>query len=141
MSWYEAGRGLVMTPSKQAAMGIGRCVPLPGSAAYRLTNGRPTRLLAATLALLSAEAVRGRSHRLRARAAHGYRLVRRHNVALMHGFAWGSREHRGARWHAAHAPAYLQHSVDANTSGAKRVSISFNVMFSSFTERLSKPLW
>jgi uncharacterized protein (TIGR02466 family) len=38
-------------------------------------------------------------------------------------------------------PAYLQHSVDANTSEAERVSISFNLMFSSFTENLSKPLW
>ena len=38
-------------------------------------------------------------------------------------------------------PAYLEHSVDANTSEEERVSISFNIMFSSFTERLSKPLW
>ena len=38
-------------------------------------------------------------------------------------------------------PSYLEHSVDANTSDEERVSISFNVMFSSFTERLSKPLW
>jgi hypothetical protein len=38
-------------------------------------------------------------------------------------------------------PSCLQYSVDANTRGAKRVSISFDVMFSSFPERLSKPLW
>jgi uncharacterized protein (TIGR02466 family) len=38
-------------------------------------------------------------------------------------------------------PAYLQHSVDANRSEQERVSISFNIMFSSFTEELSKPLW
>jgi uncharacterized protein (TIGR02466 family) len=38
-------------------------------------------------------------------------------------------------------PAYLQHSVDANASDAERISISFNVMFSDFTENLSKPLW
>jgi uncharacterized protein (TIGR02466 family) len=38
-------------------------------------------------------------------------------------------------------PSYLEHSVDANTSDEERVSVSFNVMFSSFTERLSKPLW
>jgi uncharacterized protein (TIGR02466 family) len=38
-------------------------------------------------------------------------------------------------------PAYLQHSVDANTSAQERVSISFNVMFSDFTESLAKPLW
>ena len=38
-------------------------------------------------------------------------------------------------------PSYLEHSVDANMSDEERVSVSFNVMFSSFTERLSKPLW
>ena len=38
-------------------------------------------------------------------------------------------------------PSYLQHSVDANMSDEERISISFNVMFSSFTENLSKPLW
>jgi uncharacterized protein (TIGR02466 family) len=38
-------------------------------------------------------------------------------------------------------PSYLEHSVDANTSDEERVSISFNIMFSSFTEKLSKPLW
>ncbi len=38
-------------------------------------------------------------------------------------------------------PAYLQHSVDANMGEGERVSISFNVMFSRFTENLSKPLW
>lgn len=38
-------------------------------------------------------------------------------------------------------PAYLQHSVDPNTSDEERVSVSFNIMFSAFTENLSKPLW
>lgn len=38
-------------------------------------------------------------------------------------------------------PAYLQHSVDANASQEERVSVSFNVMFSAFTENLSRPLW
>lgn len=38
-------------------------------------------------------------------------------------------------------PAYLQHSVDANAGKEERVSISFNVMFSAFTENLSRPLW
>ena len=38
-------------------------------------------------------------------------------------------------------PAYLQHSVDANASDEARISISFNIMFSGFTENLSKPLW
>ena len=37
-------------------------------------------------------------------------------------------------------PAYLQHSVDANASDEPRISISFNVMFSGFTENLSRPL-
>ena len=38
-------------------------------------------------------------------------------------------------------PSYLQHSVDANASDEERVSISFNIMFSAFTENLSRPLW
>jgi uncharacterized protein (TIGR02466 family) len=38
-------------------------------------------------------------------------------------------------------PAFLQHSVDANASEEERISISFNIMFSAFTENLSKPLW
>jgi len=38
-------------------------------------------------------------------------------------------------------PSYLEHSVDATSSDEERVSVSFNVMFSSFVERVSKPLW
>lgn len=38
-------------------------------------------------------------------------------------------------------PSYLEHSVDANPGDDERISISFNIMFSSFTEKLSKPLW
>ncbi len=38
-------------------------------------------------------------------------------------------------------PAYLRHSVDSNTSKEDRVSISFNIMFSAFTEHLTRPLW
>ena len=38
-------------------------------------------------------------------------------------------------------PAHLQHCVDASASDKERISISFNIMFSSFTENLSKPLW
>ena len=38
-------------------------------------------------------------------------------------------------------PSFLEHSVDANMSEEERISISFNVMFSSFTQQLSKPLW
>ncbi|MGI9227239.1 MAG: 2OG-Fe(II) oxygenase family protein [Gammaproteobacteria bacterium] len=38
-------------------------------------------------------------------------------------------------------PSYLEHSVSPNESDKERVSISFNVMFTSFTETMSKPLW
>ena len=38
-------------------------------------------------------------------------------------------------------PSYLEHSVDANAGDGERISVSFNLMFSSFAERLSKPLW
>jgi hypothetical protein len=38
-------------------------------------------------------------------------------------------------------PAYLRHSVDANAGDQERISISFNIMFSAFTENLTKPLW
>jgi len=38
-------------------------------------------------------------------------------------------------------PAYVQHSVDPSASDRERISVSFNVMFSSFTENMSKPLW
>jgi uncharacterized protein (TIGR02466 family) len=38
-------------------------------------------------------------------------------------------------------PSYLRHAVDSNASSEERISISFNVVFSAFTENLSKPLW
>ena len=38
-------------------------------------------------------------------------------------------------------PSWLEHSVDANPNEAERISVSFNVMLSSFTEQLSPPLW
>jgi uncharacterized protein (TIGR02466 family) len=38
-------------------------------------------------------------------------------------------------------PSYLEHSVDASDSAEERISISFNIMFSSFAEEISKPLW
>jgi hypothetical protein len=38
-------------------------------------------------------------------------------------------------------PSYVEHSVDANTGAEERISISFNIMFSSFAEKLSRPLW
>ncbi len=38
-------------------------------------------------------------------------------------------------------PSYLAHSVAPNESDTLRISISFNLMFSNYTERLSRPLW
>jgi uncharacterized protein (TIGR02466 family) len=38
-------------------------------------------------------------------------------------------------------PSYLLHSVDANAGDEERISFSFNIMFSGFTENLSKPGW
>lgn len=36
-------------------------------------------------------------------------------------------------------PAWLRHSVDVNTSGTYRLSVSFNIMLEAFAERVSKP--
>jgi uncharacterized protein (TIGR02466 family) len=38
-------------------------------------------------------------------------------------------------------PSYLEHSVDATECAEERISVSFNIMFSSFAQNLSKPLW
>ena len=38
-------------------------------------------------------------------------------------------------------PSYMQHSVSRNESNLERISISFNIMFTSFAEELGKPLW
>jgi uncharacterized protein (TIGR02466 family) len=38
-------------------------------------------------------------------------------------------------------PAWLSHSVPVNRSNEERVSISFNIMFTDFTNAMSKPLW
>jgi len=38
-------------------------------------------------------------------------------------------------------PSWLQHSVDLSKSEKRRISISFNLMFSAYTEKMSKPLW
>ncbi len=38
-------------------------------------------------------------------------------------------------------PSWLAHSVDANRSDETRITVSFNVMFSAYTEKMSKPLW
>jgi len=38
-------------------------------------------------------------------------------------------------------PAWFVHSVDVNTSNDIRVSVSFNIMFSDFDEKMSVPRW
>ncbi len=38
-------------------------------------------------------------------------------------------------------PSWLPHSVDASGSDETRISVSFNVMPSAYTERMSNPLW
>jgi len=38
-------------------------------------------------------------------------------------------------------PSWLHHSVDPNRSGEERISVSFNIMFSSYSETMSRPLW
>ena len=38
-------------------------------------------------------------------------------------------------------PSWLPHSVDASGSDETRISVSFNVMPSAYTERMRKPLW
>ena len=38
-------------------------------------------------------------------------------------------------------PSWLQHSTGKNCSNSLRISLSFNIMFSDFSENLSQPLW
>jgi len=38
-------------------------------------------------------------------------------------------------------PAYLEHSVSPNESPDPRISVSFNVMFTEYTETMSRPMW
>ncbi len=38
-------------------------------------------------------------------------------------------------------PAWLPHSVDVNTSERLRISVSSNLMFGTYAEQLSQPLW
>ena len=38
-------------------------------------------------------------------------------------------------------PAWLKHSVPANDGTSERISISFNLMFSNFTDQMAAPLW
>jgi uncharacterized protein (TIGR02466 family) len=37
--------------------------------------------------------------------------------------------------------SWLRHAVEANQAEEDRVSLSFNLMFSGFTERFSRPMW
>lgn len=38
-------------------------------------------------------------------------------------------------------PSWLEHAVDVNASERIRISLSFNIMFSQYTDQLCKPLW
>jgi len=38
-------------------------------------------------------------------------------------------------------PSWLLHAVPVNRSSEHRISISYNIMFSNFTEDMSRPLW
>lgn len=38
-------------------------------------------------------------------------------------------------------PSYVTHSVPARECDEQRISISFNLMLSSFAEIMSKPMW
>ena len=38
-------------------------------------------------------------------------------------------------------PAWLPHSVDANSSDQPRIGVRCNAMFRGYTETMSKPLW
>ena len=38
-------------------------------------------------------------------------------------------------------PAWLVHAVEPNTSDRERVSVSFNLMFTSFGEKMARPRW
>jgi len=38
-------------------------------------------------------------------------------------------------------PAWLRHSVEPNRGSGERISLSFNIMFASFAERYSRPMW
>ena len=38
-------------------------------------------------------------------------------------------------------PSWLQHSVDANPRADTRISVSFNIIFSSYVYSINKPLW
>ncbi len=38
-------------------------------------------------------------------------------------------------------PSWLQRSVDANSSDGESISVGFNIMFPSYAETMSRPLW
>jgi hypothetical protein len=79
-----------MSPIKQAAVGIGGCVLVPGGNLYRLQNGKQTYNVAVTVSLLLAEpSLRRRpkseSMRCEEATAQGYRLVRSYDEAIAQG--------------------------------------------------------
>jgi uncharacterized protein (TIGR02466 family) len=38
-------------------------------------------------------------------------------------------------------PAWVKHNVPANDGQSERISISFNLMFTNFTETMASPMW
>lgn len=38
-------------------------------------------------------------------------------------------------------PAWLPHSVDVNASDRRRISVSFNLMFTAYAETMGRPMW
>ena len=81
-----------MTPNKQVAKGIGGCMLVPGSVAYRLGSGVVTHKLAVTVSLLLAEpSLRRLSEGIPIgcdeAVEQGYRVVRSYDEAVMHGLA------------------------------------------------------
>jgi hypothetical protein len=76
-----------MSPFKQAAVGLGGCVLVPGRSLYRLKNGTQTHKVAVTVSLLRAEpSLRRLSEAVRINcekaAAQGYSVVRRYDDAV-----------------------------------------------------------
>ena len=79
-----------MTPEREKAIGIGGCVLVASSGAYKLADGALTAKVAVPLTLMLAEpSLRERSEGIRceAAAALGYTIVRRYSDAVAYGLA------------------------------------------------------
>jgi hypothetical protein len=81
---------VAMSPIKQTAMGIGGCVLVPGGSLFGLKSGTQTYMVAVTVSRLCAEpSLRRLSQAIRMSceeaASPGYRGVRSHDDAVMHG--------------------------------------------------------